>query len=244
MLRAMGIPENLKRLRAERKLSQPQLAKLAGISQQLVSQIENGKNTSTKFLPQLAAALKVPVTEIDESYASVLGESTLGVAVAIPAEPPIFAGYVKAGLWLAVDEYFAQDEYAPRMPASVTRVPKYSRARQYAYQVRGDSMNQAGIEDGMWVIAADAADFVDMYGDIETGDFVVVERTRNQGAEREMTIKEIRYYRNRYELHPRSTDPEFQPIIIPHDHQADDGTEVRVVGVVLTAHRDLLSRHR
>lgn len=59
---------NLKRLRAAAKLSQAALAKAAGVSQQLISQIENGVNESTTELPALARALKVGVDEIDPDY--------------------------------------------------------------------------------------------------------------------------------------------------------------------------------
>lgn len=65
---AMGIGQNLKRLRQAAKLSQARLAKKAGVSQQLISQIERGENASTTELPALAGALDVRVDAIDESY--------------------------------------------------------------------------------------------------------------------------------------------------------------------------------
>lgn len=64
----MGIAENLKRLRTEARLSQPQLANRSGVSQQLISQIESGKNATTKHLPKLARALQVSVYEIDPTF--------------------------------------------------------------------------------------------------------------------------------------------------------------------------------
>lgn len=64
----MGIKENLVRLRTQAKKSQPGLAKEAGVSQQLISQLENGKNLTTKRLPEIARALQVSVFEIDENY--------------------------------------------------------------------------------------------------------------------------------------------------------------------------------
>lgn len=68
----MGIAENLKRLRLEAGLSQPELAKRAGVSQQLISQIERGTNRTTKELPRLARALGKPVQEIDPTYDAVV----------------------------------------------------------------------------------------------------------------------------------------------------------------------------
>tara|TARA_R110002012_G_C11673164_1_gene613281 strand:+ start:455 stop:1045 length:591 start_codon:yes stop_codon:yes gene_type:complete len=69
----MGIADNLKRLREAAGLSQLRLAKKSGVSQQLISQIENGKNTSTKALPALAAAIGCKVYDIDPSYAEGTG---------------------------------------------------------------------------------------------------------------------------------------------------------------------------
>jgi transcriptional regulator with XRE-family HTH domain len=67
----MGIAENLKRLRTEAGLSQTRLAKLAKVTQQLISQLESGTNSSTKNLPEIAAALGRQVWEIDPSYTAV-----------------------------------------------------------------------------------------------------------------------------------------------------------------------------
>lgn len=66
----MGIPENLKRLRVDKGLSQKALANRAKIAQQLISQLENGKNLTTRKLPQIARALGAKVEEIDPSYAN------------------------------------------------------------------------------------------------------------------------------------------------------------------------------
>ncbi|RWO34765.1 MAG: XRE family transcriptional regulator [Mesorhizobium sp.] len=64
------LAENLKRIReaVRPRLSQSKLAKLAGVSQQLISQIENGENTTTKELPKLAKALHVGIAELDENF--------------------------------------------------------------------------------------------------------------------------------------------------------------------------------
>lgn len=231
----MGIPENIKRLRAAKGLSQAALAKKAGVAQQLISQLERGENLSTKYLPQIAGALDATITDIDPAFAS-----TLGTPITLPSTPPVYAGKVQAGSWLAVDEYFQQDAYP--VPEFVTRHPAYPRLRQYAWQAQGDSMNERGIIDGMWVVGADASDYIDQIGEVESGDLVVVERTRHQGAERELTIKEARFYRDRMELLPRSTNASHQPIVVPHNRKAEDHIEVKIIGVVLTAYTDLRRR--
>ena len=70
----MGIAENVKRLRTAQKLSQAGLAKKAGVVQQLISQIESGKNTTTKYLPQIARALGANVAEIDPQFGTLNGD--------------------------------------------------------------------------------------------------------------------------------------------------------------------------
>ena len=65
----MKIGENLRRIRKANGLSQDALADLIGSSQQLISQIERGENSSTKNLPALAQALSCAVEDIDPNYA-------------------------------------------------------------------------------------------------------------------------------------------------------------------------------
>ena len=234
-LRLMGVPENIKALRHKAGFSQPELAKRAGVSQQLISQLENGKNLTTKYLPQIAAALGAAMGDIDEAYSS----STLGPAVAIGGRPA-YAGVIQAGAFLAVDDFNQDPEPVPDF---VTYYPGLRNVRQYAWRVRGDSMDRAGILDGMWVVGADATDYAERYQDIENGELVVVERTRDQGAERELTVKEIRYYRDRYELHPNSSNPSHKPIVVPHDLSVNaNEEEVRVLAVVLASYTDLRRR--
>jgi SOS-response transcriptional repressor LexA len=151
---------------------------------------------------------------------------------------PTYAGNVQAGMFRAVDEYFNQDP--EDVPDYVLMVPKYNRVRQYVWRSLGDSMDEAGILDGMWVVGADAADYIDTYGDIVTGDLVVVERVRYQGSERELTVKEVHFFRDRYELRPVSSNKDHTPIVVQHDHSVNgDDEEVKIIGVVLTAYANL-----
>lgn len=234
----LSIGRRITGLRKDRKLTQAEFAQKLGVTRGAVGNWERGQGIKRENLQAIASAFGVSF-----EWLATGNSSTLGVPVAVnQSQLPQFGGLVQAGGWLAVDEYFNQDVYA--VPEFVARQPQFSKVRQYAYQVRGDSVDLAGIHDGEWVVAADAADYADQYGDLESGDLVVVERVRYQGAERELTIKEIRYYRDRYELHPRSSNSTHQPIIVPHNEQPDDETEVKVVGVVLTAYKNLHTRRQ
>lgn len=66
--------EELVRLRKVNGLSQPQLGKKSGCSQQLIAALESGATRSTKFLPRIAAALDVSPGQLDPDYAQ-LGAS-------------------------------------------------------------------------------------------------------------------------------------------------------------------------
>lgn len=72
----MSLAENMRRLRTQKELSQKALANAAGVNQQLISQIENGLNTSTKFLPKIAAALNAKVHELDPSFVEETGKAS------------------------------------------------------------------------------------------------------------------------------------------------------------------------
>lgn len=218
------------------------LAKALGLSDSFIRDILRGKTKSPRAdsLEKLASALGTTTDYLLGQSAS--PTSTLSPPIALTAAPLVNAGIVRAGYFLAVDE-FNQDP--DPVPEFVVAHPGYGRVRQYAWKASGDSMNLAGILDGMWIVGADAADYIDRYGDIESGELVVVERTRMQGAEREITVKEVRFYRDRYELLPQSSNPEYTPITVPHDHGVDaDGMEVKIIGVVLTAYTDLKRKRR
>ena len=85
----MALKDNLSRIRQAAGLSQTALAKLAGVSQQMVSRVESGADLTTKKLPEIARALNVSVAELDESY-SVDGEDDL-VQLLRRADPAVKA---------------------------------------------------------------------------------------------------------------------------------------------------------
>jgi phage repressor protein C with HTH and peptisase S24 domain len=159
--------------------------------------------------------------------------------IAVPPGRLPYAGKVAAGEWLDNDD-FNQDLNDNTVPESVPRHPGYPKLEQMAWRVFGDSMNEAGILEGMWLVGASYADYVDKIGELDNGNYVVVERTRYQGAERELTVKEVQFARKGMRLIPRSTNEKHKEFFIPLDTDADpDRESVRILGVVLWAGRDL-----
>jgi SOS-response transcriptional repressor LexA len=154
-----------------------------------------------------------------------------------------FGGKVGAGGFLPVLEYFNQDDENRTVPQTAVRHPAYPTIPQFAWLVEGDSMTEANILDGMWVIAGTYSDYVDRVGDVDNGQYVIVERTRFGGSERELTLKEVQFTRGGMRLIPRSLNLRHKELFIPLDHKADGDEEtVRILAVVLAAVMDFGTR--
>lgn len=139
---------------------------------------------------------------------------------------------IQAGAWLAADDLVQTFRTFP-----AARDGRYPGANQWISEVTGDSMNLLSIFDGDFVHCVDA-------GDIgyhpRHGDIVEVERLRNGGAERELTLKQIEMTAEGFVLMPRSTNPRWQEALRLTDG-VDEGDEfeVRIRALVVTSMRRL-----
>lgn len=103
------------------------VAELAGVSQQLISQLESGKNVTTTELPAIAQALGVGVHEIDPAYST--------DADGIPTLNIPYLAWVSAGAMMRED---VSDE-----ALGVLRVADLSASGDWiALKVVGDSMDR------------------------------------------------------------------------------------------------------
>lgn len=118
----MGIAENLLKLRKAARLSQTELAKEAGVSQQLISQLENGVNVATTKLPDIARALGSNVSAIDPNYV----EHAIGTLEEVP-----LVGYVGAG---------ATAHYYDAADLGTAPAPDGATATTVAVEIRGESL--------------------------------------------------------------------------------------------------------
>jgi SOS-response transcriptional repressor LexA len=150
-----------------------------------------------------------------------------------------FAGKVQAGKFVEIDIYDQSIEYGDH-PATPLPDPRFPKARQFSWQVVGDSMDRDNILDGMMVLGADYHDYSETYSEVKDGDLVIIERARNDGQEIERTVKRIRFFMDRFELHPNSSNPDHKPISVSREQKTDNGEEVRLLAVVLSAHTILL----
>jgi len=126
---------------------------------------------------------------------------------------------------LALDDS-GQDE-PPMIAVALDR--RYPQARQWLREVRGDSMNARNIYPG------DLAHIVEFIGsgvNLNTGMIVEVTRLRDDGALREITLKEVEVTESGLLLWPRSTNARWQdPVRLDDDSGAD--LQVEVSGLLI-----------
>lgn len=226
------------------------LAEEAGLKESFVRDILRGKSRMPKAdnLAKLARALRTTpeallgVEPPRENKAQIVRVDGLKDPIPLSPQPVPYGGEVRAGGFISVDDYFAQDADEAEVPPSVMKHPKFIGLRQFAWHVQGNSMDQAKIADGMWVVAIPYLDYVDQVGDLSNGLPVIVERTRFGGSEIERTIKEVQFSRGGMRLVPRSSEKHHRELFIPFDNGADNDTEeVKVLAVVISAVTDFTS---
>ncbi len=117
-------------------------------------------------------------------------------------------GRVAAGMWQE-DDIADQRTTVEHIP--VARDPRYPGLNQYARAVVGDSMNLK-FPNGCYVVV------VEYHSAPRDGDIVVAASRRGDLVER--TLKRVRFSAGKIELHPESTDPRFEKIVLePRDDQ-------------------------
>lgn len=188
-----------------------------------------GRGLRPDVAKKYATAFGVSAAYLLTGERSMTGANVLATDKGKPIKHMPFGGVLEAGAFRELEMY-AQDAHQP--PALVPRDPRFDRMRQTSFLVRGDSMNQANMPDGTMVATVDYIDFCEWNGDARNGAFVVVERSRDGGHTVERTVKEVHRVKGGLEFRPRSDNPVHRPFVIPRQ-KADDGTEVRIIAVVV-----------
>jgi transcriptional regulator with XRE-family HTH domain len=231
------LAERIVTARHAANLSQGRLAQRIGVSRGAVGQWETGATEpNDSNLRRVAIETGAPY----EWLATGRG----GGARFTPKQTLIFpiplAGAVEAGVFRALEIEAKNPKDSPVMGD-----PRYAEVPQYAWEVRGDSMTLAGIDDGMYILTATADDFREKYGPVKVGSFVIVQRLRADGSERELSVKEYSIprplgdSRDGFELRPRSPNNAHKSYFISADtgEQLEGTQEIEIVGVVLAAIR-------
>lgn len=211
----------------------------AGLGRTAIQSIRIGKAKSPRAdtLKRLADVLECDVAyltgDIDSPRMVKQGGNTPEIREIPPKDfssIPL-VGIVEAGTFREMDQIHDIAEF-PTVAAP--RSDSFPSARHVAFEVRGDSMNAAGIHPGDTLLCVD---WVDTGLSPVDGMVVVVERTIDDGHLREWTVKEVEVQKDRYILHPRSTNASHKPITIMKRKNADNGVTVNIIALVYGSFR-------
>lgn len=239
---AKALGEALRALRQRSKMSQAEAAAAMGLGSGEAWRVYETGKAPTIFKPgvqfRLANAVGATMAELLAERDRVSGRpSQAAPRSGDPfrngerTELPI-RDRIQAGAWLLADD--TVQDFPRTFPAA--KDGRYPFAKQWISEVAGDSMNLLGIQDGDYVQCVDAID-ISYYP--RHGDVVEVERLRNGGRERELTLKQIEMTATGFVLAPRSTNPRFQQPLRLDEGVANDGEdyEVRIRALVVTTMR-------
>lgn len=209
----------------------------AGLGRDYVRDVIRGKkeSISATAAPKLARVLQCSV----EWLLTGDGEENFDPpAEPAPAIEPFsggirYGGVVEAGAFRETDP-FNQEGELRMIPLAPD--PRYPVAAQFAFEVSGNSMDKANMLPGMYVQAVEIHTWERIHGEPRDGRFVIVSRSRNGGPEREITVKQLRIYRDRLELVPHSSDEKHKPLVFPNPPRPEGEIEVQIVAVVISSH--------
>lgn len=135
-----------------------------------------------------------------------------------------YRGVVEAGVFRKAASYRPPDRLIPVAPD-----PRHPKARQVVYAVRGDALASRGIIEGMFLICIEGAE-----NEVGNGSLVIVEHTRLDGVEIEISARELQHFPDRTEYRANGVEP----IVVRGGETDEPGGKARmiakVVGAVMT----------
>jgi len=237
MLRLMNWWDRLQEAIDEKGWTKAELSRRSHISYDNINKYLRGDVAQPRgeVLPTLAATIGRSLQWLrDGTDGGVVAEITRSASGLVAAA---VAGKVEAGAWREVDEFDQSElEHIALPPDS-----RFPNAQLLVFDVSGDSMNDLKphpILPGSRVVGVDYDDVASQVP-LRDGLVVVVERSRDGGHSREFSVKQVEFYPDRIEFHPRSTNPKHKPIVVEHDAWADGGVTVRIAALVRTTINDM-----
>lgn len=226
-------------LRQRAGLSQEGAGERAGITGQGWAKYETGRAPSIHFpnrQNELTAALGMTPTDLERERLILAGRGGAGVVTEIRnwVEPStadmIIRDRVQAGAWLAADD---TDQGEPRRHP-FARDPRFPHAVQWLSEVVGDSVDKLGIFSGDLLHCVDVED---AGWALQSGAVVEIERLRFDGAERELSVKQVEVTPQGVLFWPRSSNPRWQEPLSLTDGAEGEEIQVRVRGLVVQSIR-------
>jgi SOS-response transcriptional repressor LexA len=232
---ARALIGRIEKLMTENHTNAAAISRKAGLGDTAVYDIITGKNKNPS-LPVVKAIAKA----LNCTVAYLVGEQSErdGQPVSVVAIPIPIIGIAETGAFRAMAD-FDQDDQRKLPKIDAAKSSDYPRARHFALRIRGDSMNQAKpypLLDGVLALCVDT---VDAGLEVESGRIYAVRRTLDGGQTYECTVKRAKVFRDRFEFHPESSNPEHKPLIIKRGDGRDDTTkEIGIIGLVYGIHFD------
>lgn len=228
----MAINERIKELIEDRGTNPFALGRDAGVNQGTVKSILKGQSADPGVLKVYALARSLKTTIEDLIDMPSLHPFTEGKSPESKTSTLPICFETGAGAWIEQDDY-AQDGLGE---AVGELLPEFFNCRQWFERLTGDSMNKIMPTGSLMQVVS----FEDIYlkrggYELQEGDIVIVERTRDHGFLRERSAKQVQYTNGIPELWPRSTNPRWSKPITLNDHPQDDSVTVTVVGLVKRA---------
>jgi SOS-response transcriptional repressor LexA len=182
----MKLSDRLKLAREAAELTQPALAKKSGVSQQLISKIENDQQEGTTFVAQLADALGVRpqwlATGEEPMRDSDVREERITDFVSAHRDKvrqiPVIS-YVEAGSWKEIMDSYAKGAGFDSLSVDAALAQSLGR-HAFALEVHGESMMPEFRPGDRVIVDQDAA--------VRPGDVVVAKLDREESA----TLKKYR----------------------------------------------------
>ena len=184
---------NIKKVLSEKGIKQTWLAEKLNKSYNMVnSYVQNRRQPSLDDLYKIASILKVEAKDLLISLDNLTSKEISNETILIP-----LLGNVACGLPI-----FADENVEAQVPVSIKLIKKGH--RYFLLRAKGDSMNDAGIDDGDLVL-------IRQQQHAENGSRVVAL------INDEATIKEYHHNGSLVVLKPKSHNKKYQPIILSDD---------------------------
>lgn len=185
----MLLNDNIKKRRAELRLTLEEVAKIVGVSRQTIQRYENGviENIPSTRVEKLAKALRTTAGYLMTGETNTVNISNLSNYVPIEKKRIPLVGTIAAGQPILAEEHI--EEYLP---------VNDNLHADFALKIQGDSMVNAGIYDGDIV-------FIQQMDDVEDGQIAAVL------IDDSATLKRVYKMDGMIRLVPEN--PKYQPMI-------------------------------
>lgn len=211
----------LKHFREERKMTQATLADLIGTSQSQVNRLEHShRKLTVEWAERIAPHLGI------DAKALLFGGTPATVSDRMPVIGLYVEGTVQAGSFRDIT-LEVSDAEKQKIPVAVD--DRFGSARQYALEVRGDSMDRQ-FPDRSFVTCVS---WNDLGRELQPGMILHIERHRLDLVE--TTLKRFELISGKKWLMPDSSNPNHHPIEI----NGDENTEILIKGMVTGSWRPI-----